>query len=131
MERDNIYLHKAQESLAGAQSEFVNGRYNNAANRAYYACFQAAVQALRDAGIEPHTTPGQWKHDALQATFAIELIRRRKAYSSQLAPVLLRNHELRGIADYERHAMTETQAARAVGRAEAFVGAVEQGGDRQ
>lgn len=28
-----IYLFKAEESLAGAESEFINGRYNNTANR--------------------------------------------------------------------------------------------------
>ena len=38
-----VYLRKAEESLEGANSEFVNGRYNNAVNRCYYACFQAAV----------------------------------------------------------------------------------------
>ena len=35
----NPYLEKAVESLAGAESEYVNGRYNNCANRCYYACF--------------------------------------------------------------------------------------------
>ena len=40
----STYLDKAAESLAGAASEFVNRRYNNCANRAYYACFQSAVQ---------------------------------------------------------------------------------------
>ena len=32
-ERDGIYLAKAQEALSGAESEYVNGRYNNCANR--------------------------------------------------------------------------------------------------
>ena len=40
------FLAKAQESLAGAESEFAAGRYNNCANRCYYACFQAAIHAL-------------------------------------------------------------------------------------
>jgi hypothetical protein len=34
IERNGVYLEKAYESLAGAESEFVNHRYNNAANRA-------------------------------------------------------------------------------------------------
>ena len=46
-------LIKARESLAGARSEYEQSRYNNVANRAYYACFQAAVAALNDAGIRP------------------------------------------------------------------------------
>ena len=42
----DLYTDKAQESLAGAESEFANGRYNNCANRCYYACFQTAIAAL-------------------------------------------------------------------------------------
>lgn len=34
---ENIYLAKALEALAGAESELVNHRYNNVANRAYYS----------------------------------------------------------------------------------------------
>jgi uncharacterized protein (UPF0332 family) len=46
-------LNRAQESLEGAESEFASGRYNNVANRAYYACFQAAIAALDLADIRP------------------------------------------------------------------------------
>jgi len=46
-ELSQLYLIKAEESLLGAESEFTHGRrYNNVANRCYYACFQAAVAAL-------------------------------------------------------------------------------------
>jgi uncharacterized protein (UPF0332 family) len=45
------YLSKARESLDGAQSELVNGRFNNAGNRAYYTVYQATVAALIVAGI--------------------------------------------------------------------------------
>ena len=41
-----LYLTKAEESLRGAESEYTQGRYNNTANRCYYACFQAAIAAL-------------------------------------------------------------------------------------
>jgi uncharacterized protein (UPF0332 family) len=34
-ELSEIYFAKATESLAGAESEFINGRYNNCANRCY------------------------------------------------------------------------------------------------
>lgn len=129
--RYDIYLAKAEEALAGAQSELANGRYNNCANRAYYACFEAAIQALEDSGIQSRSTPAEWKHGALQATFAGELITRRKLYPGDLRSVLLCNHELRQTADYQRHAVTQTQPARAVDRAEPFVAAVEQGGGKQ
>ncbi|HEU5432403.1 MAG TPA: hypothetical protein VFU81_12115 [Thermomicrobiales bacterium] len=57
IEQDDIFLHKAQESLAGAESEFVNDRYNNAANRAYYAVFQAAIHALLDVACSRREWP--------------------------------------------------------------------------
>ena len=64
MEQDiTIYLAKATESLLTAESEFANGRYNNAANRAYYACFQAALAALMRAGIRTPSPSGQWSHE--------------------------------------------------------------------
>ena len=56
-----IYLLKAEESLAGAESEFINGRYNNTANRCYYACFQAAIAALVQEGMQP--SGRQWGHE--------------------------------------------------------------------
>lgn len=50
------YLAKAQESLAGAESELAHHRFNSCARSAYSACFQAtsvsqreAVQAVRRA----------------------------------------------------------------------------------
>lgn len=46
IESEPLLLEKARESLAGAESEFSNERYNNCANRAYYAVFQAAIVAL-------------------------------------------------------------------------------------
>jgi len=54
------FLAKAQESVAGAESEFAAERYNNCANRCYYACFQAAIHALLKAGIQPQGKRGQW-----------------------------------------------------------------------
>jgi uncharacterized protein (UPF0332 family) len=56
------YLTKAEESLLGAESEFAQGRHNNAANRCYDACFQAAVAALHRAGIVPRGGRSDWGH---------------------------------------------------------------------
>jgi uncharacterized protein (UPF0332 family) len=61
------FLSKAQESLDGAASEFSNGRYNNCANRCYYACFQAAVAALDMAGIHPTEGRAQWSYEFVQS----------------------------------------------------------------
>ena len=55
--QEPIILEKARENLVGAESEFLNQRYNNSVNRAYYACFQAAIAALQKAGT-PAVAPG-------------------------------------------------------------------------
>lgn len=77
------FLTKAEENLASATSEFVNGRYNACANRCYYACFQAAIAALMQAGIRPpRGAQGAWGHAFVQAQFAGELVNRRKLYAA-------------------------------------------------
>ena len=121
------YLAKAVESLAGAESEYANRRYNNCANRAYYACFQAAVAALVRAGIGPSGS-GRYDHDAVQAQFVGELINRRHRYSPELRDTFERLLRLREVADYRTDVVTETQTDRAMRRARSFVDAVRQGG---
>jgi uncharacterized protein (UPF0332 family) len=53
MSESQDYLAKARESFAGAESELIDGRFNNCARSVYYACFQAAIAALLEAGISP------------------------------------------------------------------------------
>ena len=122
-----IFLAKAQEALTGAESEYANARYNNSANRCYYACFQADVSALIQAGVQPRGT--QWGHQFVQAEFAGQLINRRKFYPSNLRDVLSRLVLLRQQADYESGHIPQTQALRAVRRARALVEAVQRGGE--
>lgn len=55
------FLGKAERSLAGAESELDLGRYDNSANRAHYACYQAAFAALLREGFRPHD---RWTHDS-------------------------------------------------------------------
>ena len=112
------YLAKAEESLAGADSEFTAGRYNNCANRCYYACYQAAIAALLRAGIRPQ---GDWSHAFVQARFAGELINRRKTYSAEFRDVLSRNYTVRRTGDYETEAVSRTGAERALARTRTFV----------
>lgn len=117
----DIFISKAQESLAGAESEFANGRYNNCANRSYYACFQAAIAALARAGISPS---GAWGHAFVQAQFVGQLINRRHVYSTDLRETLAQTMTVREQADYKLAPVSQTQAARAVARARAFVAAI-------
>jgi uncharacterized protein (UPF0332 family) len=119
-----IYLRKAEDSLAGAASEFANGRYDNCANRAYYACFQAAIAALLREGIgSPHKAE-QWGHDYVQAQFNGELINRRKRFPATMRETLIQGLRLRQLADYKNERVIEVQASRGLARANQFVNAV-------
>ena len=127
--QESIYLTRAHESLIGAESEFLNERYHNSANRAYYACFQAAIAALQKAGVQARG--GEWGHDFVQAQFNGMLINRRHLYPTELRTVLARNYTLRVQADYGEDMVSRTEAERALRRARLFVTAVGEGGEER
>jgi hypothetical protein len=54
-------LERIVEMMRGARSELDAARYNNAVNRAYYACFHigAALRVLRGDAMDPS---GRWEH---------------------------------------------------------------------
>lgn len=124
-EIDDIYLSKAEEGFAGAESELVNGRYNNCANRCYYSCFQAAIAALIRTGIRPSGQDGAWSHAFVQAQFAGTLITRRKLYPSELRDTLSRAMFLRQTADYKAEHVTQVQAGRAIRNTRRFLEAIQ------
>ncbi len=124
-----VFLEKAQASLAGAESEAANARYDNCANRLYYACFQAAVAALLRAGIRSPNLQGHWSHSFVPGQFVGQLINRRKLYPAALRDTLPRTYQLRQTADYTDDLVTQAEASRALRRARELVSAVlEQGG---
>ncbi len=120
----DAFLAKARESLAGAESEFANARYNNVANRAYYACYQVAVVALDLASVRPRGGSDRWSHGFVQAQFAGLLVNRRKLYPTVFRDTLIETMELREQADYETDNIGRAEASRALTRARAFVTAV-------
>ncbi len=125
--QEPIFFDKARESLIGAESEFLNERFNNSASRAYYACFQAAVAALQKAGI---TARGdEWGHDYVQSQFNGMLINRRHLYPTELRNILVRNYALRVRADYAEDVVSRTETERAVRRARLFVTTIVEGGE--
>jgi uncharacterized protein (UPF0332 family) len=128
IELDRVYLEKAEENLDAADSEFANRRYNSCASRCYYACFQAAIDALSQAGIQPPGRSGQWGHDFVQAQFNGQLINRRKLYPANLRSVLAETYSLRETADYQRDLVTEVRARRALSKTTDFVAAIRSGG---
>jgi len=125
----DAFLVRARESPLGAESEFVNGRYNNVANRAYYACFQAAIAALVLADIRPLGGKADWSHQFVQGQFEGVLIGRRKKYPSALRSTLPELRFVRHQGDYRRGPVNRSQASRALERANRFVMAVERTGE--
>ncbi|HBY93740.1 MAG: HEPN domain-containing protein [Ardenticatenaceae bacterium] len=126
MREHQNYLDKAQQSLRGAESELEQRRFDNTANRAYYACFQAAVAALMAADVLAQTEAGGIiSHQTVHSSFSGLLIRRRKVYPLRLARVL--QDLLRDciIADYRAVPISASRAARLVGQCQAFVSEIE------
>jgi uncharacterized protein (UPF0332 family) len=113
-------LEKANEFMQTAQRCLQEGWYNSAVNRAYYAMFQAARTALTAVGVERP----QWNHGALHATFATELVRRRKVYPLSMVHALTEAMERRHMADYSDIHMSQRRAMRTVNAAADFVSRV-------
>src|SRR5215210_2347447 len=100
MTNATIYLTKAEQCLAGAALAVAHGQYNNAANRAYYAAFQAAIAALTAAGVEP-STPRYWSHDFVLREYCARFAPSRDGCSPQSGPVFKALQDERLKADYE------------------------------
>jgi len=97
------------------------GRYHNSANRAYYACFQAAIYALLRGGTPRPVRGAAWSHAFVQAEFVRLLIDRRKRYPTELRGTIDQCRALRVIGDYETNSVSRTQCQRSVRRARQFV----------
>ncbi len=113
------FLTKAEENLDIANVALERGKYNAAANRAYYASFQATVAALAAEGIKHsgHRIPHEW----LQAQFSGILITRRKRYPSHFASYLPKMQDLRDDADYKTLLVSKNDATQQVKKANEFV----------
>lgn len=123
-ERDD-FLAKARQSLRGAESESAQGRFDNTANRAYYACFQAAVAALMAAGVPTKTDAGGViSHQAVHSGFSGLLIQRRKLYPPHLRSVLQDLLRDRILADYRPAPISSARAGRVVHQCQTFVSEV-------
>jgi len=120
--KQDSYLPKARQSLQGAEAELAQERFDNAVNRAYYACFQAAVAALIAAGVAVQTdVGGVISHKQIHSNFSELLIRRRKLYSSPLRNVLQDLLRDRILADYHVAPLSSLRAVRAVRQSRLFV----------
>lgn len=120
----DMSLDKANEFVQTAQRCLLEGWYNSAVNRAYYAMFHAARTALAAIAIDRP----QWSHGGLHATFATELVRRRKRFPLACVHALTEAMELRHMADYSDLQISRRQATRTVQAAEDFLARVREGG---
>lgn len=120
-----VYLAKALEHLAAAESEYGNHRYNTCAKLAYYAVFHAAVAALISAGAPLPRGEGIWSHAFVQAEFSRLLIHQRHRYSPQWREVLPNTLILRQRADYSTEHVSQLRSLRVLRQAAEFVSAVQ------
>ena len=126
VEERQAYLTKARESLSLAEVDYAAARYNSCANRAYYACFQAAIAALLAEGLRPANPRGEWSHEFVQSQFNGLLIGRRKRYPVTLRRILRDTIEIREKADYTSAAVSARVAERVLRAAQSFVYAIEE-----
>ena len=123
------YMTKARESLAGAESEFENERFNNGVNRAYFAAFQAAISALLRDGIR--RGDDTWPHKYVQSEFSGRLINRRRRDPPRFRATLAELQRLRHRADYRGATIAWPDARNALLFSNEFVDAVRAGGESQ
>ena len=114
-----LYLAKAQESLASAYADLEAGRYNSVANRAYYAVFQAAVAMLIATEIRPRRA--SWEHKFVMSEFSGKLVSRRKVVPARFRRTLADLLDMRLVADYRARNVTATEARKAAGDSSALV----------
>jgi uncharacterized protein (UPF0332 family) len=131
IEPGGTFLGKSQESVTGARSEFEAERYNNCANRTYYAVFQAGIHALILEGVRLPGAATAWSHSFVDSNFSGLLVNRRHRYETSLRGVIADNRTLREDADYTTGSVNAVRASRALQRAERSVAAVLQRQEEQ
>jgi uncharacterized protein (UPF0332 family) len=91
------------------------------ANRAYDACFQAAIAALLAAGIRPASPRGEWSHACVQRQLNGLLIIRRKRNPAALRRILRDRMAVREKAGDTPASVSARVASRVLQAAQAFV----------
>ncbi len=110
-------LERAQASLRAARLCLTENLCDSAANRAYFAAFQAAVWAIESQGIKRK----EWTHKGVHSDFVQLFIRRRKVVPASFASALPHLIRLRHIGDYQQPGVSLRETERAVRLAQEFV----------
>lgn len=111
------FIDKARANLSAAQLCFENDLMDAAANRAYYAAFQAAVAALAREGIKKDPLDHKW----VQAQFSQKLIKRKKIFPRRFRSYLLESQSIRNTADYEADHVTRSDTKGQIQRAREII----------
>lgn len=111
-------IERANQSLAAAKALILNGYYDFAASRAYYAAFYGATAVLLNEGLDFS------KHSGVIASIHQRFVKTGKL-TKELGKNLNWLFEIRALGDYGGIAhVSELQAEQAIVAAEQFLNAV-------
>jgi uncharacterized protein (UPF0332 family) len=115
-------MAKAETACASARALLGLGDVDGAANRAYYAMFDAARAALLTSGAPVEPTIGR-THSGLIGAFSNYLVK-NGPIPKGVGRLLNRAHEIRLVADYNGDSVEMGDALQVVQQAEDFVAAI-------
>jgi uncharacterized protein (UPF0332 family) len=101
---------RAKASLRAAELCLEHDLSDSAANRAYFAAFQAAICALESQGVNRK----EWTHKGVHSDFVQRFVRRRKVVPASFASALPNLMRLRHSGDYQQVGVSQRAAERAV-----------------
>jgi uncharacterized protein (UPF0332 family) len=116
-------MAKAAQAVASARVLLETNDADGAANRAYYAMFDAAQAALLSSGVPAADALGKTHRGVINA-FSAYLVKEGPV-SKELGRQLKRAEEVRLVADYNGESVTLADAAELVNQAELFVKAMQ------
>jgi uncharacterized protein (UPF0332 family) len=115
-------MAKAEMACSSARALLDLGNLDGAANRAYYAMFDAARAALLASGAPVEPDIGR-THSGLIRAFGSLLVKNGPV-SKEVGRLLNRAHEVRLVADYNGESVEPADAQEMVEQAETFVAAM-------
>lgn len=115
-------MAKADTACSSARVLLELGDLDGAANRAYYAMFDAARAALLASRAPVESDIGR-THSGLIGAFGNYLVKNGPV-TKEMGRLLNRAHEIRQVADYNGESVEPADAEEMVGQAETFVAAM-------
>ena len=112
-------LERAKETLLDVDVSIQNNRWNNAANRLYYACFYAAIALLLNDGHKTHA------HRGVRTLLGLHYVK-KGIIAEELSKVFQKTFDIRQTGDYDDLAtITEQEVKPLVEPVKKFIQAIE------